>query len=447
MRKFVLISALLLAVLPVSAQGLNDYVTLAVEKAWAYQQANLRVYQAEAKLLSARAAFDPQLSVLDRGKDAGAGTGYRYQEADVRLPLMGGLALNATGQWGAGPWLNPESKLPLSGLAGLGLTVPLGPQLWFSESQQKVNAAKRAVDVAEAELRVIAQEVSKEAVQRFVAWSVAYRECEAYAASLGRLEDQLDQIRASFYLGASARKDTLELFAYRVMRQNQYLEALQSEQATLQDLQSFLGPEGANRTWQAMDFNAPIYGQMATVSDRPLDQVPKRQLWDAKQKQASTQLRFERMQRWNAPYVSLNGWQYADSFNPYGSSWKVTWDLPGWNRKNRSERQLATLYLQEMNLGQSFFDQEAQNRQVQWSQQWPTSVRNVQTMYTQTATYRELWELEEQSFSLGYSSVFMKNQREVAYLDALIKRNKVVAAHLKLLADWAAFTGQAVEWP
>jgi hypothetical protein len=447
MRKFVLISALLLAVLPVSAQGLNDYVTLAVEKAWAYQQANLRVYQAEAKLLSARAAFDPQLSVLDRGKDAGAGTGYRYQEADVRLPLMGGLALNATGQWGAGPWLNPESKLPLSGLAGLGLTVPLGPQLWFSESQQKVNAAKRAVDVAEAELRVIAQEVSKEAVQRFVAWSVAYREREAYAASLGRLEDQLDQIRASFYLGASARKDTLELFAYRVMRQNQYLEALQSEQATLQDLQSFLGPEGANRTWQAMDFNAPIYGQMATVSDRPLDQVPKRQLWDAKQKQASTQLRFERMQRWNAPYVSLNGWQYADSFNPYGSSWKVTWDLPGWNRKNRSERQLATLYLQEMNLGQSFFDQEAQNRQVQWSQQWPTSVRNVQTMYTQTATYRELWELEEQSFSLGYSSVFMKNQREVAYLDALIKRNKVVAAHLKLLADWAAFTGQAVEWP
>ena len=447
MRKFVLTSALFLAVLPVSAQGLNDYVTLAVEKAWAYQQANLRVYQAEAKLLSARAAFDPQLSVLDRGKDAGAGTGYRYQEADVHLPLMGGLALNATGQWGGGPWLNPESKLPLSGLAGLGLTVPLGPQLWFSESQQKVNVAKRAVDVAAAELRVIAQEVSKEAVQRFVAWSVAYREREAYAASLGRLEDQLDQIRASFYLGASARKDTLELFAYRVMRQNQYLEALQSEQAALQDMQSFLGPEGANRTWQAMDFNAPIYGQMAAVADRPLDQVPKRQLWDAKQKEASTQLRFERMQRWNAPYVSLNGWQYAESFNPYGSSWKVTWDLPGWNRKNRSERQLATLHLQEMNLGQSFFDQEAQNRQVQWSQQWPTSVTNVQTMYTQAATYRELWELEEQSFSLGYSSVFMKNQREVAYLDALIKRNKVVAAHLKLLADWAAFTGQAVEWP
>lgn len=447
MRKFVLASALFLAVLPVSAQGLNDYVTLAVEKAWAYQQANLRVYQAEAKLLSARAAFDPQLSVLDRGKDAGAGTGYRYQEADVRLPLMGGLALNATGQWGGGPWLNPESKLPLSGLAGLGLTVPLGPQLWFSESQQKVNVAKRAVDVAEAELRVVAQEVSKEAVQRFVAWSVAYREREAYAASLGRLEDQLDQIRASFYLGASAIKDTLELFAYRVMRQNQYLEALQSEQAALQDMQSFLGPEGANRTWQAMDFNAPSYGQIAAVADRTLDQVPKRQLWDAKQKQATTQLRFERMQRWNAPYVSLNGWQYADSFNPYGSSWKVTWDLPGWNRKNRAERQLATLYLQEMNLGQSFFNQEAQNRQVQWSQQWPTSVRNVQTMYTQAATYRELWELEEQSFSLGYSSVFMKNQREVAYLDALIKRNKAVAAHLKLLADWAAFTGQTVEWP
>ena len=120
MRKFAPVWLLLFGGFSVAAQGLNDYVALAVEKAWAYQQANLRVYQAEAKLLHARAAFDPQLNVLDRGKDAGVGTGYRYQEADVRLPLVGGVALNATGQWGGGPWLNPESKLPVSGLAGLG---------------------------------------------------------------------------------------------------------------------------------------------------------------------------------------------------------------------------------------------------------------------------------------------------------------------------------------
>ena len=447
MKRLHILFFALLCGLGLNAQGLNDYVSLAVEKAWAYQQSSLRVLQAEAKLLGARAAFDPQLSVLDRGKESGVGTGYRYQEADVRLPLMGGLALNATGQWGGGPWLNPESTLPLSGLAGLGVSVPLGPQLWFSESQQKVRAAKLEVAVAEAERSVVEQEVAKEAVQRFLAWSVAFREREAYAASMLRLEAQLDQIRASFYLGASARKDTLELFAYTVLRQNQYLEALQREQAALQALQSFLGPDGAQRTWQALDFNTPFYGQIARLADTPLDRVPKRQLWDAKQKQATTELRFERMQRWNVPYVSVNGLQYADSFNPYGSSWKVTWDIPGFNRKNRSERQLASLYLQEMTLGQTFFDQEAQNRQVQWSTQWPTSVANVQAMYTQAATYRELWELEEQSFSLGYSSVFMKNQREVAYLDALIKRNKAVAEQLKLIADWAAFTGQTVEWP
>lgn len=445
-RLHVLFFALLCG-LGLNAQGLNDYVSLAVEKAWAYQQSSLRVLQAEAKLLGARAAFDPQLSVLDRGKESGVGTGYRYQEADVRLPLMGGLALNATGQWGGGPWLNPESTLPLSGLAGLGVSVPLGPQLWFSENQQKVRVAKLEVAVAEAERSVVKQEVAKEAVQRFLAWSVAFREREVYAASMLRLEAQLDQIRASFYLGASARKDTLELFAYTVLRQNQYLEALQREQAALQALQSFLGPDGAQRNWQALDFNTPFYGQIARLADTPLDRVPKRQLWDAKQKQATTELRFERMQRWNVPYVSVNGLQYADSFNPYGSSWKVTWDIPGFNRKNRSERQLASLYLQEMTLGQTFFDQEAQNRQVQWSTQWPTSVANVQAMYTQAVTYRELWELEEQSFSLGYSSVFMKNQREVAYLDALIKRNKAVAEQLKLIADWAAFTGQTVEWP
>lgn len=447
MKRFVFCVVYLWTTLSITAQGLNDYISLAVEKAWAVQQANLRVYQAEAKLLGARAAFDPQLSVLDRGKDAGVGTGYRYQEADVRLPLMGGVALNATGQWGGGPWLNPESNLPLSGLAGLGLSLPVGPQLWYSESQQKVNGAKREVAVAQAELRVIEQEVAKEALQRFVAWSVAYREREVYTASLARLEAQLAQIRASYTLGASARKDTLELFAYKVMRQSQYLEALQSEQAAFQALQSFLGPEGVGRPWQALAFEAPFYQFVGLLGDPALEQAPKRLLWEAKQNQASTQLRFEQMQRWNAPNVSVIGWQYADSFNPYGSSWKVAWDIPGFNRKNRSERQLASLYLQEISLGQDFFDQEAVNREVQWSQQWPTSMKNVQTMYTQAATYRELWELEEQSFALGYSSIFMKNQREVAYLDALIKRNQAVATHMKILAEWAAFTGQRVQWP
>ncbi|MDG1253529.1 MAG: TolC family protein [Schleiferiaceae bacterium] len=447
MRRFVFCLVYLLATLSITAQGLNEYISFAVEKAWAFQQANLHVYQAEANLLGARAAFDPQLSLLDRGKAAGAGTGYRYQEAEVRLPLVGGMALNATGQWGSGPWLNPESRLPLSGLAGLGLSVPVGPQLWYSESQQKVNVAQREVAVAKAELYVIEQEVAKEALQRFVAWSVARREREVYTASLARLEAQLAQIRASYSLGASARKDTLELFAYKVMRQSQFLQALQSEQAALQVLQSFLGPEGAGRQWQALAFEDPFYQFVGLRGNPALEQAPKRQLWEAKQNQARTQLRFEQMQRWNAPNVNVIGWQYADSFNPYGSSWKVAWDIPGFNRKNRSERQLASLYLQEMTLGQDFFDQEALNREVQWSQQWPTSLANVQTMYTQAATYRELWELEEQSFALGYSSVFMKNQRELAYLDALINRNQAVAAHLQLLAEWAAFTGQQVQWP
>ncbi len=116
--------------------------------------------------------------------------------------------------------------------------------------------------MATAELRVVVK------LRRKLcnAWSIAYK---AYASSLVRLEDQLAQLRTSFFLGASARKDTLELFAYRVMRQNHYLEALQSEQADGKNC--FLGPEGPTGM---LNFCSPIYGQIARLEDSPIGPSP-----------------------------------------------------------------------------------------------------------------------------------------------------------------------------
>ncbi len=113
--------------------------------------------------------------------------------------------------------------------------------------------------------------------------------------------------------------------------------------------------------------------------------APSDQAHAPKQQQAQTQLRFERMQRWNAPTCKRLE-------EHIGS------DL-GVQSENRSER-LDTF---QGLWAKAFLDQEAQNRQVQWSQQWPTSVVN--------GCHRELWELEEESFRWA---IHPKNQREVA---------------------------------
>ena len=430
-----------------SAQGLKEYVDLSVSHAWSYQQGVIHLRMAEAKWLDAKSAFDPSLSWMDRGKQTDAQTAYRYQETQLKIPVMGGVSILGMGQWGNGPWLNPESKVPMGGLAGVGVSFPVGPQIWFSESQQKVEMAALQVDIARADLEVLKQEVTKHAVANFIEWSLAYREMEAYAESLSRLESQLVQMRSAFTLGGVARKDTLELSAYRELRKSQYLEALQAEVAAFQRLRTFAGSSAVNVSWQPLHFEVAALGAISFLHKLLIERAPKFNLLQAKQEQAETNSRFERAQRWNVPDISLNVLQYADSFNPYGSAWKVSWELPVLNRKNRAERQLANLYLEELALNQEFLFLEFKNRQVQWELQLPVSLKNMQTMEEQASIYLELWELEEQSFELGYSSVFMKNQRELAYLDAQIKRNKAVGSHYKLLTEWAALTGQHIEWP
>ncbi|MFM1884182.1 MAG: hypothetical protein RL168_366, partial [Bacteroidota bacterium] len=55
----------------------------------------------------------------------------------------------------------------------------------------------------------------------------------------------------------------------------------------------------------------------------------------------------------------------------------------------------------------------------------------VLALQNQAQSYEEMLQLERESFALGNSSLFLLNQREVSYLQAVAKRNEAVAEYLK----------------
>jgi len=450
MKTMVRLLGLLGCMMPlgIHAQTLPDFLEAAVMESPAWKRASIDLRKAEAKLLEAQAAFDPTWRVSDRGKSVGSDLYYRYQDAQWRIPALGGVDLYVGGQWGNGDWMNPESSLPASGLVAAGISVPIGPTLWFSERQQNVTRARWHYRMAKQHWDLTRWDIQREALNLYLTWSLKVAAQEAYASSWTYLDAQLDMYRQAFRMGGVSQRDTLDLFAARNTRKSQALQSGWEAQSAFEKMSSFLGhPIDSMRAWTPMELDADTWLGLPAPVTRSVEAFPQMALAAMWAEASQRDAQFESMQRWNVPSLGYQFLQKTEDLNPYGGAWKVTWDLPLWNRANRAERALSRLQLQYAAIQQDAMKTSLSNEVQQRIQMWGSMKENVVTVTDQTATYASLLSLERSSLQLGYSSVFQVNQREVAYLDALLKRNQSMAEYITFVGGWWWLTGQEVPWP
>lgn len=414
------------------AQGIEAYLELAKVQAQAWQQAQLEVLQKEAYVLKAKASFDPTFNYLDNGKRKGDELLYRYSDLQAEARIFGGLKLTSQASLSGGPWLNPQRQVPASGLVGLGASLPLGPTLFFAQAQQDLEMARWERKQAVLKREAAAQKVYAEALERYLAWSVQANLVQVYGEAFENLQRQQGLIREGYLLGAYARKDTLEAYAVLQTRRSQWLEAQQAEVASYSAVLAYVGAsmtEAAERIWLPYDVSAVQLGIFQALPSGL--QLPALEAAKMEVQQAKRNRTYERAQQWTVPEVGYLFLQEGDPLSPYGGQWKVTWDLPAFNRKNRAERQLARIWVDQAEL-------EAEFAQAQWdayllAQQNAVSLyaEKVLALQNQAQSYEEMLQLERESFALGNSSLFLLNQREVSYLQAVAKRNEAVAEYLK----------------
>lgn len=434
--------------LGIHAQTLPDFLEAAVIESPVWQRASIDLRKAEAKLLEAQAAFDPSWRLSDRGKSVGANLSYRYQDAQWRIPALGGVDLYVGGQWGQGDWMNPESALPASGLVAAGISVPMGPTLWFSERQQKVTRARWHYRMAEQQWNLTRWDIQRKALDLYLTWSLKVAAQGAYASSWTYLDAQLNMYRQAFRMGGVSQRDTLDLFAARNTRKSQALQSGWEAQSAFEKMSSFLGlPIDSMKAWTPMELEADTWLGLPVPVARSVEAFPQMALASMWAEASQRDAQFESMQRYNLPSLGYQFLQKTEDLNPYGGAWRVTWDLPVWNRANRAERALARLQLQDASIQQDALKTSLSNEVQQRIQMWGSMKENVATVTDQTASYASLLSLERSSLQLGYSSVFQVNQREVAYLDALLKRNQSMAEYITFVGGWWWLTGQEVPWP
>lgn len=402
------------------------------------KQAELKITEAEAKLMKARGNFDPKLFSDFSQKDFDQKEYYQLFNAGLSIPVWFGLDIKAGFEQNDGEFLNPQSNVPEDGLYKAGISLPLGQGLFINERMATLKQAKIIQKINRAERDLKVNEVLFKATISFIDWYQAQQEVDIYKEFLTNAEIRFQGIRQRALQGDIPTIDTLEA-KINVQKRELGLEKsnLKLTQTRLK-LSTFLWLEGdiplqldpgiypdelneivvdnvlGTNLIQQDQFNVELHPllQFLSYSIESLD---------VDRRLAAERLKPVLDVEYNLLTTQPN---QVNSFTTDNFQAGISFSMPLFLRKERGDLRLTKLKIRDAELEYQFQNLELRN-QIEAAQEGIASFgRQLITTDQITDNFDTLLKAEERKFSFGESSVFLINAREQKLIDARLEQIK-----------------------
>ncbi|MBC7923609.1 MAG: TolC family protein [Ferruginibacter sp.] len=423
------------------------------------RQAALLSSEAQQEVTQARGAFDPKLfSVYDR-KEFGKSLYYDKWQSGVAVPILpGGLEVKITYDQNRGEYLNPEESVPSSGLAAVGVRVPIGQGLLIDARRNALRQAQLAVRLADADRLKLINQTLYNAANTYWEWYLAHQQYRLLREGYQLADTRFGAVRERALLGDAAIIDTTEA----LITAQERLVQLQQTEVDLQNarlrLTVFLwNSDEAGGAPQPVDMPATVVPQSAPIDQidettlqnllrRAAEQHPELLKLTTKGRQLAMEERFQRSLL--QPQITLNanvlsrpplpgpGYDWASDYAFRADNYKIGVDLtfPLFLRKERGKLRQVQLQTQQVELERQQTGRNITNEvEVAWNEL--KALEGQITVQQQTvANQRTLLEAEQQKFDIGESSLFLVNSRETKLIDLQLKLEELRAKHQKAVA-------------
>lgn len=419
------------------------------------KQADLLSEEARARLQQALGNFDPSLKASFDRKDFGDVNYYNRWASELKVPLwVAGADLKISHDRNVGTYTNPESRTPLPGLTGVGISVPIGQGLVIDARRNTLKQARVMVNYAEAERLGEINKVWFQAVKDYWSWFMAYQQYNFVRRGLELATTRYEATRSQTLLGDKPGIDSVEAYI-TVQERTMQLEKMRIEFQNKRLIVS-------NHLWDTngnpvelpetalpvqADSNLTAFGevQLDDLIANANRQHPKLQMLGYKASALDIErgyLRERLKPKLNVSGSMLTTRRDFTSYVPeyYDLNWgnyKVGLDfsLPLFLRAERGK--LRELKVKQMDLN---FEVQNESRVIR------TNIMNSYNdlkayaaqlaVQTRSITNQEiLLRGELQKFDLGESTLFLINSRETKLMDMLMKRVELIAGYHKALAE------------
>ncbi len=421
--------------LELSVLTLDEYLGLVKQNHPVVKQADLKITEAQAKLLKARGAFDPKIEVDWDTKDFKASDYYNILNSSFKIPTWFGIELAAGFERNAGVFLNPQNNVPENGLYKAGVSVPLGQGLFINDRMAGLRQAQITQDLNEAERQLQINDIIYEASLAYFEWYVAYKEVELFENALEQADIRLQGIKRRARAGDLPGIDTLEAGIIKQTR------ALSLEKSNLKLIKKRL--ELSNFLWignnipveleptidpqelNPQDIDNVLSTNLIVLEDYNLLEHPKLRALNYKLDKLNIERRLKSEMlkpQLDLKYNFLNeNISNIEGFNVGEYTFGVQFKLPIFLRKERGDLRLTKAFIQSAEYDLELTNTVLNNKINAVENEILSYNRQVDASLSIVDDYEILLEGEERKFSFGESSIFLINSREVKLIESQIK--------------------------
>lgn len=421
--------------LDVSVLTLEEYLGLVKQNHPVAKQAQLKITEAQAKLLKARGAFDPKIAIDWDTKEFKDSDYYNILNSSFKIPTWFGIELAAGFERNSGVFLNPERNVPENGLYKAGISVPLGQGLFINDRMAGLRQAQITQDLNEAERQIQVNNIIYDASLAYFEWYVAYKEVQLFENALEQAEVRLRGIKRRAITGDLPGIDTLEAGIIQQSR------ALSLEKSNLKLIKKRL--ELSNFLWignnipvelednidpqeiSSEDIDNTLSTNLIVLEDYNIQNHPKLRALNFKLDKLNIdrRLKAEMLKpQLDLKYNFLNeNVSNIDDFNVGEYTFGLQFKLPIFLRKERGALRMAKVKIQDAEYDLELTNTTLNNKINATENEILSYNRQLDASLSIVNDYEVLLRGEERKFSFGESSIFLINSREVKFIESQIK--------------------------
>jgi len=408
-------------------------------------QAELEAESGKANLQRARGNFDPFIGGNINEKNFKGSEYYRLIDAGLKVPTWFGMEVVGGYEQNQGVFLNAENYTPANGLVYAGLSMPIGQGLLIDFRRAELRKAQLFEEVTELERIKLLNELYFEAGKVYWDWFYTYHTLKIFEEALELAQVRFEAVKKEAIAGFLPLIDTLEAGIQVQDRTLNFQQAqldftnstlltsiyLWSEGIVPLELDENLVPnsfdnienldlEEAFSQWETMLGNHPILKQLQLELE--MSKIDQR--WKREQLKPVVNLKY------NMIAESFNNDLFA-AYSNNNFTYGINVQMPLFLRKERAELKLAKFKIQSVEA--NFAQQGANlNFQAQAALNEVNTIGDQVSLYRRTVQdYLSLLEGERLKFSIGESSLFLVNSREVGYINSQIKLMDLVRKQQK----------------
>jgi outer membrane protein TolC len=435
--------------------SLSDFLQQVLRYHPIVKQAALLTDEARAKVQEAWGGFDPKLSAGWDKKEFANSTYYNYWTSELKVPLwVAGADLKVGFDRTRGSYINPDKRTNRDGLSIVGLSVPIGSGLLIDSRRNTLQQARLMVNYAEADRIKQINTVVFDAVQQYWDWYYAYTQYRLVDNGVLLAQQRFQAISLQAQIGDKPPIDSVEASITVFDRSIQFEKLKVDLQNARLLLSNYLWNE--NNDPLELPENAAPQSGTATIGfitrqrvDSLMQQASRQHPELVKLRSKAGQLAIESRYRRQSLLPKLNASGYLLSgrtffneevpgyydFGAQNYKFGLDFSFPLFLRAERGKLKQTVIKQRQVD-----FDLQQTGRDI--SVDITTSYNALQAyesqlnLQTQSITNQQvLLNGELQKFELGESTLFVINSRETKLIDMRIKREELIAAYQKKLAE------------